>query len=121
GDEGIDTMRYSILILTFCLSAVLCLGQSPSELSPTHWGVVLDSPAMKDVTLKKDVTYLKDERSTLAADIYLPPGMKAGETRPAVIFLNAIGDGPAGRVKEWEIYSSWPRLVAAHGMVGISM
>lgn len=114
-------MRYSILILTFCLSAVLCLGQSPSELSPTHWGVVLDSPAMKDVTLKKDVTYLKDERSTLAADIYLPPGMKAGETRPAVIFLNAIGDGPAGRVKEWEIYSSWPRLVAAHGMVGISM
>jgi len=92
-----------------------------SELSPTRWGVVLDSPEAKKVTVKKDVTYLKDDRSTLGIDIYSPPGMKAGEKRPAVIFLNAIGDNPSGKVKEWGIYSSWPRLVAAHGMVGISM
>ncbi|MDI1243408.1 MAG: hypothetical protein PSX80_15960, partial [bacterium] len=36
--------------------------------------------------------------------------------------LNAIGDSAAvGKVKEWGIYSSWPRLIAAHGMIGISM
>lgn len=47
--------------------------------------------------------------------------MKSGEKRPAVIFLNAIGDSPSGKVKEWGIYSSWPRLIAANGMIGISM
>lgn len=107
------------LILLIAVSSV-ALGQT-SELSPTKWGVVLDSPEAKKVTVKKDVTYLKDDRSTLGIDIYSPPGMKPGEKRPAVIFLNAIGDNPAGKVKDWGIYSSWPRLVAAHGMVGISM
>ena len=67
------------------------------------------------------MTYLKDDRSTLGIDIYSPPGMKSGEKRPAVIFLNAIGDSPSGKVKEWGIYSSWPRLIAANGMIGISM
>jgi tetratricopeptide (TPR) repeat protein len=38
-----------------------------------------------------------------------------------VIFLNAIGDRPDSKVKSWAIYSSWPRLVAANGMIGISM
>lgn len=92
-----------------------------SEISPTRWGVVLDSPQMKGVGLKKDVTYLKDGRGTLAIDIYSPPGAKQGEKLPAVIFLNAIGDQPDSKVKDWGIYSSWPRLIAANGMVGISM
>ena len=114
-------MRYlAIVLLTLSVSS-LSRGQSSSELSPTRWGVVLDAPATKSVVVKKDVTYLKDDRSTLAVDIYSPPEMKAGEKRPAVIFLNAIGDSPGGKVKDWGIYSSWPRLVAAHGMVGISM
>jgi len=109
-----------VIIITALLGASAA-AQSTSDLSPTKWGVVLDSPATKNVQVKKDVTYLKDERSTLGIDIYSPVGIKAGEKRPAVIFLNAIGDTPAGKIKEWGIYSSWPRLVAAHGMVGISM
>jgi tetratricopeptide (TPR) repeat protein len=115
-------MRKELSVIIFvCVLAATATAQSTSELSPTKWSVVLDSPEMKKVTVKKDVVYLKDERSTLGMDIYAPPGSKAGEKRPAVIFLNAIGDNPAGKVKDWGIYSSWPRLVAAHGMVGISM
>lgn len=110
---------FLILSLTFAAGAVAA--QPSSELIPTRWGVVLDSPAMKNVVVKKDVTYLKDDRSTLGIDIYTPPGMKSGEKLPAVIFLNAIGDQPGSKVKEWGIYSTWPRLVAAHGMIGISM
>ncbi len=39
----------------------------------------------------------------------------------ALVFVNAIGDIRPDRVKDWEIYKSWPPLVAAHGMIGISM
>lgn len=95
--------------------------QQKSPLDATRWGVVYDVPATKDVKLKSDVPYLKDSKSTLAIDIYTPPNMKAGEKFPAVVFLNAIGDRPDDKVKNWEIYKSFPRLVAAHGLIGISM
>jgi dienelactone hydrolase len=92
-----------------------------SPLSPTHWGVVLDVPATKQVKVRTDVPYLRDARGTLTVDIYSPPDAKAGERRPAVVFINAIGDRGNDKVKNWEIYKTWPRLVAAHGLVGVSM
>src|SRR5688572_2340252 len=95
-------------LLLFIVIALPAAAQT-SEISPTRWGVVLDSPQMKNVSLKKDVTYLKDDRGTLGIDIYSPPGMKQGEKRPAVIFLNAIGDQTGNKVKDWAIYSSWPK------------
>lgn len=95
--------------------------QQQSPLNPTVWGVVYDVPATKDVKVKKDVTYLKSGSRNLNIDVYTPPDFKAGEKRPAVIFLNAIGDIPGNELKNWEIYKSFPRLAAAHGMIGISM
>jgi tetratricopeptide (TPR) repeat protein len=108
----------SVLILTFSLSI---FGQNNAPQSPLDgrlYGVVYDVPATKDVTVKTDVPYAGD----LKIDVYSPPGAKTGEKFPAVIFLNAIGDQPnQPKVKTWGIYKSFPRLVAAHGMVGISM
>ena len=83
--------------------------------------MVYDVPATKNVKLKADVPYLKNTKDTLGIDIYTPPDMKAGEKLPAVIFLNAIGDAPGNKVKNWEIYKTFPRLLAAHGIIGISM
>ena len=108
------------VILSIVVLSVAAAAQT-SELSPTKWGVVLDSPAMKNVSVIKDVTYMKDDRLALGIDIYRPAGAKANDKMPAVIFLNAIGDRPDDKVKNWGIYSSWPRLIAANGMVGISM
>jgi pentatricopeptide repeat protein len=110
-------------LLIFVLSAVNLCAQNneSSQLDGRRYGVVYDVPATKDVKLKADVPYLKDTKGTLAIDIYTPTNMKAGERLPAVVFLNAIGDEPNNKVKEWGIYKSFPRLVAAHGMVGISM
>lgn len=112
----------SLLISVFIFSInSFAQNSQTSPLNPTNWGVVYDIPATKNVKVKTDVTYFKDDRSNLAVDIYLPPDLKTGEKRPAVIFLNAIGDRPDSKVKSWEIYKSFPRLIAAHGMVGISM
>jgi tetratricopeptide (TPR) repeat protein len=87
-----------------------------------NFGVILDDPGMKSVNVKTDVTYLEDAKNSLHIDIYSPQGMKAGEKRPAIIFLNAIGETPGRpKVKSWTIYTSWPRLMAAQGYVGISM
>lgn len=113
--------------LCLALLAVHCLAQGNdatpkrSPLDSSSWGVVYDIPATRDVTVQADVPYLRSERGALTVDMYLPPGLKSGEKRPAVVFLNAIGDRPGDKVKNWEIYKSWPRLVAAHGLVGISM
>lgn len=99
--------------------------QDRSDLPPLDgraWGVVLEDPKTKNVVLSKDVEYLKDPKGSLHIDIYRPSGLKPGELKPAVIFLNGLGDAPGQeKLKNWGIYSSWPRLVAAYDMIGISM
>ena len=106
---------------------LLAAGALPAQERPRHpldvrgYGVVYDVPATRDVRVRRNVTYLSSERGELKLDVYSPPGMKAGERRPVVVFLNAIGESGPQRVKDWEIYRSWPRLVAAHGLVGVSM
>ncbi len=93
-------------------------------MDPLSFGVILDDPVTKQVVAKLDIPYLEDTKGSLKLDIYSPPGLKAADKRPAVIFLNAIGDqlGPGQRrVKSWGIYTSWPRLMAANGYIGISM
>ena len=115
-------MRYTVLITFVAALVISTPAQSTrSPLDSAAWGVVYDTPATKAVKVTPEVTYLKDDRSDLKIDIYSPADAKSVERRPAVIFLNAIGDRPGDKVKNWEIYRSWPRLVAAHGMVGISM
>ena len=123
-------MRTLALALMASLGIVPALGAqgpspanrpAPHPLAPDAWGVVYDVPATKQVRMQPDVPYARHGDRTLTLDIYLPPEMKRGERRPVVVFANAIGDRGADRVKRWAIYSSWPRLVAAHGMVGVSM
>ncbi len=120
-------MRFYISVFSFLF--VLGIGAAAQEGRPTQrspldatgWGVIYDIPETKQVSVKSGITYFKDARSELQIDIYSPPGAKASDKKPAVIFLNAIGDAPDNKVRNWEIYRTWPRLVAAHGMVGISM
>lgn len=110
------------MLLLLAVSAFAQQNTPVSPLDALQYGVVLDHPGMKKVVVKPDIPYLKDAKGSLNLDLYLPPGLGAKETRPAIIFLNAIGDAPGQRkVKSWGIYSTWPRLMAAYGYVGISM
>jgi tetratricopeptide (TPR) repeat protein len=106
------------------LIAAAVAAQAPTavpELTPTHWGVVVDVPATAQVKVEADVVYANRGGRALSFDIYQPPGPAPREARPAVVFLNAIGDSGTERLKHWGSYRSWPRLVAAHGMIGVSM
>src|SRR5262245_57330053 len=114
------TMGFCLALLLIAATAMAQNTAPPrqrSQLDATSWGVVYDVPATKHVKVRNDVPYL----DSLAVDIYSPPDLKAGEKRPAVIFINAVGDRADNKLKSWAIYQSWPRLVAAHGLVGVSM
>ena len=116
-------MRAGILAALLLVASAPLAGQARSPLDPTMWGVVYDVPGTRAVELRANVPYGTSGGRRLLVDVYRPEGMRTGERRPAVVFINAVGDGADSteRVRRWEIYRSWPRLVAAHGMVGIAM
>lgn len=97
--------------------------QNPySKFDVRHWGVILDDKKTSEVKLEEDIQYFKDNNATLHFDLYLPPSHDKNQLLPAVIFLNGIGEQPGeAKVKSWMIYSSWPRLIATQGLIGISM
>jgi dienelactone hydrolase len=116
-------MRARSLAFLLVFAPVALAAQARSPLDPTAYGVVYDVPATAGVELHGGVQYGTSSGRQLLVDIYRPRGLGAGERRPAVVFINAVGDGrdSTERVRQWEIYRSWPRLVAAHGMIGVSM
>ena len=117
-------MAIIFISLLFSVTASFAQNDSNVELSPFDpraWGNVYEIPAMKNVTVKPNVQYFKDEKTTLTIDVYMPPEAKAGEKRAAVVFLNGIGDRVNDKVKNWIIYESWARLAAANDFVGITM
>ncbi len=114
--------RLATVTLTFTLA--LCAaaqGERRSPLDGVSWGIVYDVPGTKDVLVKKNIPYHRVGERELCIDLYTPPRSKPVAPLPAVVFINAVGDHPGNPLKEWEIYRTWPRLVAAHGMGGISM
>jgi tetratricopeptide (TPR) repeat protein len=121
-------LRIIFIMIVFpgcCLPGIQTIAQQTNPTSPMDalsFGVVMDDPGMKKVIVKQDITYLEDAKGSLHMDLYLPPGITAKEKRPAIIFLNAIGDQAGERkVKSWGIYSTWPKLMASYGYIGISM
>lgn len=81
--------------------------------------VVYSVPGMEKVTVKKDIRYTTVDNPNLLMDVYTPQGLAKGERRPAVLFIHG-GAGAESRPKDWGIYISWGRLVAASGMVGVT-
>ena len=81
--------------------------------------VVYSVPGMEKVTVKSNLKYTNAADPNLLMDVYTPPGLAKGERLPAVIFIHG-GAGSQTRPKDWGIYISWGRLVAASGMVGVT-
>ena len=68
----------------------------------------------------KTVVYKTVSDRQLEMDVYTPPGGGASP-RPAVVFVNGVGDFPGQRkVRTWGQYTMGPRLVAASGMVAVT-
>lgn len=81
--------------------------------------VVYRVPGMDKVIVKTDLKYTGASDPNLLMDVYIPPGLAKGERRPAVLFIHG-GAGSAFKPKDWGIYKSWGRLIAASGMIGVT-
>lgn len=108
-----ERLRKLVPFLLLFLAAIPLRAQSPSPHDVTTYSVVYRVPAMSAVVVKKDLTWGIEAKGPLKADLYLPP--RAGRV-PVVVFVNGVG----GPLKEWEIYKSWGRLIAAHGLAAVT-
>ena len=117
--------RVALALASFCSLTAVSPALTPTavqERSPfegARYGVVYAVPATAQVKVTKNITFHRSGARELQLDLYLPPAAKVPP--PVVVFVNAVGDRPGDRVKDWGIYSTWPRLVAAHGMAGVGM
>ena len=81
--------------------------------------VVYRVPGMDKVKVKSDLKYTNAPDPHLLMDVYIPPALAKDERRPTVLFIH--GSVPAGSpAKNMGIFTSWARLVAASGMVGVT-
>ena len=120
--------RIAAGVLTFAAAAAAAraLPDPPSVDKRVHevtaQGVVYAVSGMDRVTVRADVPYKKIEGGELKLDLYYPnpPDAKPGAKYPAVVFINGVGDQPNNKLKGWEIYKSWGRLVAASGWIGVN-
>jgi acetyl esterase/lipase len=111
------------VLLGVCSAAAIATG-SPNPPRPEHevtaQDVVWKVPGMDRVTVRKDVPYKKTDGRDLRLDLYYPPDFHSGSRLPAVVFLNGVGGRPDASLKDWGIYQSWGRLVAASGWIGVT-
>jgi acetyl esterase/lipase len=81
--------------------------------------VVYRVPGMDKVVVKTDLKYTNANDPNLLMDIYIPPGLAKSDRRPAVVFIHG-GAASAFKPKDWGVYKSWGRLVAASGMIAVT-
>jgi acetyl esterase/lipase len=80
--------------------------------------VVYRLPDMDRVSVISNLKYSEVDNPYLLMDVYIPPDLKPHERRPVVVFIHG-GAGPEHRPKDWGMFQSWGRLVAAAGMVTV--
>lgn len=81
--------------------------------------VVYRVPGMDTVLVKSDLKYTSANDPNLLMDVYIPPGLAKSDRRPSVVFIHG-GAASAFKPKDWGIYKSWGRLIAASGMIGVT-
>jgi tetratricopeptide (TPR) repeat protein len=100
------------LVMFFLLIPVGARADLPLDV--TRHGIVYRVPGMAKVTVKKDIRLA----GAPGFDLYRPAGKPAARL-PVVVFINGVGDGFAGKLKDWQIYQDWARLIAARGHAAI--
>jgi len=112
------------LAAAFLLIGSTVWGQAnpPRRVPPQHdlmsYGVVETVPGMDRVAVK-EVTYKTAGGQALTMSVYSSPSPAGAQ--PAVVFVNGVGDRPGGpKLRTWGQYTSWPRLMAASGVVAIT-
>ncbi len=83
--------------------------------------VVYYLDGMEQAAVQKDIYYKYTKDCELKMDVYAPPGLRADDRLPAVMFVHSDGAPEILEdIKDWAAFVSWGQLVAASEMVGIT-
>jgi len=113
-------MRALLLAATVVLSLSPARADTRDPYDAFSYEVVYQTPAMKDVRARRDVVFAQGERGPLRLDVYYPPGTGRAAP-PAVVFANVVGERGSRPLRDAQVYQSWARLLAAHGIAGVPM
>lgn len=92
------------------------------ELETLRQPLVYTVPMMEQAVVRADLLYHTDADDALRMDGYLPLYLPKDPRRPGVLFIHGgpiLSDLPL-RPKDWGVYRSYGRLMAASGLVGIA-
>lgn len=81
--------------------------------------VVYKLAGMEQARVIPDLNYTGTDSPYRKMDVYVPAGVAKNERLPAVVFIHG-GASERFTPKDWGIYTSWGRLIAASGMVGVT-
>lgn len=121
-----NSLNILILLLLTAISGSQSIVDAQNEPQPrrksleeiVNMPVVYTIPEMDKVRVKKDVVYKSDAGVQLKMDVYAPPDTGKREKRPVVFFIHG-GTPLENRPKDWGVFASWGKLVAASGMIGV--
>jgi tetratricopeptide (TPR) repeat protein len=107
--------KLGIVAGLWLLLAVQLAAAAPDKpLDVTKHGIVYRVPGMAAVKVRRDISLAGAPK----LDLYTPAGAKPGKL-PVVVFINGVGDQPNSRLKDWQIYQDWARVVAARGYAAV--
>ena len=112
------------LLLAALMFASLALGVDAQEKRQKSYEeivnapVVLKLPGTEEVKVRADLRYSQADPH-LFMDVFSPAGTKQGDKHPVVLFIHG-GAGSESRPKDWGLYKSWGRLVAASGFTAVT-
>src|SRR6267154_2298352 len=78
--------------------------------------VVYQLPGMDDVIVQSNLKYSEVDNPFLLMDIYTPPSVSGKAASPVVVFVHGAA-GAQYKPKDWGLFRSWGRLIAAAGMI----
>ncbi len=81
--------------------------------------VVYQLPGINAVTVHANLKYSDVDNPFLLMDVYTPPGLSKGDLRPIVLLIHGAA-GAQYKPKDWGLFQSWGRLIAAAGMVAVT-
>ena len=81
--------------------------------------VVYKVEGMDKVKVIPNLKYTKTDDPNVLMDVYLPTDMTKSEKRPVVIFIHG-GVKTEYTPKDWGEFTTWGRLIAASGFVGVT-
>ncbi len=84
--------------------------------------LVYSIPGMETVTARRDIAYRGAAENTPRMDVYTPANLRAGERRPAALFIHGGPIPPSLPLQatEWGVYRGYGALAAMSGWAGVT-